>query len=169
MNARDSFESRIKNASDLMPLLPLPNCQRTKNRKTKHDGFTLRFQLYELKWNQSRIKSTHPSGILISFRTGAASNHNRLAVRYIRFWSATLATLVIGCKPRGIFFSIGDDRDRTDNPCLAKAVLSQLSYVPEKISCDCSQTITRDLRYSSWRTLSQLSEPPRYRPASSAT
>jgi len=24
----------------------------------------------------------------------------------------------------------GDDRDRTGNPCLAKAVLSQLSYVP---------------------------------------
>lgn len=27
----------------------------------------------------------------------------------------------------------GDDRDRTDNPRLAKAVLSQLSYVPGKI------------------------------------
>src|SRR6185369_2022584 len=26
--------------------------------------------------------------------------------------------------------SHGDDRDRTGNPCLAKAVLSQLSYVP---------------------------------------
>lgn len=25
----------------------------------------------------------------------------------------------------------GDDRSRTDNPCLAKAVLSQLSYVPK--------------------------------------
>ena len=25
----------------------------------------------------------------------------------------------------------GDDRDRTGNPSLAKAVLSQLSYVPE--------------------------------------
>ena len=27
---------------------------------------------------------------------------------------------------------IGADRDRTGNPCLAKAVLSQLSYGPEK-------------------------------------
>ena len=27
-------------------------------------------------------------------------------------------------------FPSGDDRDRTGNPCLAKAVLSQLSYVP---------------------------------------
>lgn len=29
------------------------------------------------------------------------------------------------------FFSTGDDRDRTDNLCLARAALSQLSYVPE--------------------------------------
>ena len=29
------------------------------------------------------------------------------------------------------FIATGDDRDRTGNPCLAKAVLSQLSYVPE--------------------------------------
>jgi hypothetical protein len=29
------------------------------------------------------------------------------------------------------FFSSGDDRDRTDNLCLARAALSQLSYVPE--------------------------------------
>ena len=28
-------------------------------------------------------------------------------------------------------FATGDDRGRTGNPCLAKAVLSQLSYVPE--------------------------------------
>lgn len=27
--------------------------------------------------------------------------------------------------------TIGDDRDRTDNLCLARAALSQLSYVPE--------------------------------------
>ena len=28
-------------------------------------------------------------------------------------------------------FLTGDDRDRTDNLCLARAALSQLSYVPE--------------------------------------
>jgi hypothetical protein len=36
---------------------------------------------------------------------------------------------------KGLFTKIhknGDDRDRTDNPLLAKQVLSQLSYVPEK-------------------------------------
>jgi hypothetical protein len=32
-----------------------------------------------------------------------------------------------GCLARGWN---GADRDRTDNPCLAKAVLSQLSYGP---------------------------------------
>ena len=31
-------------------------------------------------------------------------------------------------------FRSGDDRDRTGNPCLAKAVLSQLSYVPRSRS-----------------------------------
>lgn len=31
-------------------------------------------------------------------------------------------------------FSGGDDRDRTDNPCLAKAVLSQLSYIPGELA-----------------------------------
>ena len=39
------------------------------------------------------------------------------------------------CRKRGTGANGGDDRDRTDDPLLAKQVLSQLSYAPNRGNC----------------------------------
>ena len=57
----------------------------------------------------------------------------------------------------------GDDRDRTGNPCLAKAVLSQLSYVPEPVSDSRTRPGTRlapDV--CEWAYLDSNQGPPLY-------
>ena len=57
-----------------------------------------------------------------------------------------LKARILRCQPTGGSFfqvpvdhSTGDDRDRTDNPLLAKQVLSQLSYVPGKLTAFSTQ------------------------------
>ena len=55
--------------------------------------------------------------------SGVRSNH----LSYEPFYSAKTVVLAYG----------GDERDRTDDPLLAKQVLSQLSYTPINGSCSC--------------------------------
>ena len=55
------------------------------------------------------------------------------SIQYRHFASTTRLPPAAGLRcPQYRYFTFqsGDDRDRTDNPRLAKAVLSQLSYVP---------------------------------------